>query len=76
VERDNGRATKRADSQVTPAESRVAAMLASGMNVREIAGACGVSVATVRSQLHSLFQKTGTRRQAELVCHLLREEKR
>ena len=55
----------------TPAEARVASRLASGLSVREIAADAGVSSSTVRSQLHMLFQKTGTKRQGELVRLLL-----
>lgn len=52
---------------LTPAEGRVAAKLAEGMSVREIADASGRAVNTVRSQLKSALAKTGCSRQAELV---------
>lgn len=52
---------------LTPAESRVFEMLASGLTPGQIAERSGVSPSTVKSQLLRLFAKTGTRRQAELV---------
>jgi DNA-binding CsgD family transcriptional regulator len=56
---------------LTPAEGRVAAQLAQGKSVREIALELHVTHHTVRSQLKSVFQKTGTRRQGELIHRLL-----
>ncbi|HYC45276.1 MAG TPA: helix-turn-helix transcriptional regulator [Burkholderiales bacterium] len=60
----------------TPAETRLAARLAAGDDPEEIAQQLGVKITTVRSQLASVFAKTGTRRQAQLVrllsVHLLR----
>lgn len=53
--------------EFTPAETRLALGLLSGMTLDEHAENCGVSLATVRTQLRSLFAKTQTRRQAELV---------
>ena len=58
--------------RLTPAESRVAAMLALGASVEEIAKTRRVSEATLRAHLRSIFGKTGTRRQAELVNLALR----
>lgn len=52
---------------LTPAEEAVLQRLVSGETVAEIAAAAGRSDATVRSQLHSVLVKTGTRTQAELV---------
>jgi DNA-binding CsgD family transcriptional regulator len=57
---------------LTPAESRVAESLLQGANPSEISDRNGVSLATVRSQLRSIFDKTETRRQSELVSVLLR----
>ncbi len=57
---------------LTPAESRVAESLLQGANPEEISDRYGVSLATVRSQLRSIFDKTETRRQSELVALLLR----
>lgn len=52
---------------LTPAEARVACLLAGGATVDEIAGALDVRVTTVRSHVQKLLDKTGTRRQSELV---------
>ena len=56
----------------TPSETRVAARMVCGESLLEIADATGVSVGTVRSQTKSLFAKTETNRQAELVALLTR----
>lgn len=48
-------------------EARIAAAIALGQTVEEIAAAKGVKEVTLRTQLRAVFQKTGTRRQAELV---------
>jgi DNA-binding CsgD family transcriptional regulator len=53
---------------ITPAEARVVLALARGATLREIADELGTSVATVRTQVKSSLEKTGTRRQAELVA--------
>lgn len=52
---------------LTPAEARIASALAGGDDLAAIAASLHLSVWTVRSQLKSIFAKTGTRRQAELV---------
>ena len=52
---------------VTPAQSRVAAALAAGHTVREIAAASGCAEATVRWHLKQLFARTGCAKQADLV---------
>jgi len=52
---------------ITPAEARVLAALVAGQSPKQHAGAQGVSVHTVRSQLGSLMAKMGCTRQAELV---------
>ena len=56
---------------LTKAEAKLAALLADGRDMAEAAAINGVARETVRSQLKSIFQKTGTRRQAELVRLLL-----
>lgn len=56
---------------LTPAEARVAARIAQGASVDEIAAALSVAVSTVRTHLHRVLEKTGTSRQAELVRLLL-----
>jgi len=57
---------------LTPAEARLAAALATGATLEQIAAAHRVTEATLRSQLRSIFSKTGTSRQAELVRLALR----
>ncbi|MCY4429206.1 MAG: LuxR C-terminal-related transcriptional regulator [Rhodospirillales bacterium] len=52
---------------LTPAESRVAVMLAQGSTLHEIAVATGRSSGTVRWHLKQIFSKTGIARQVELV---------
>lgn len=56
---------------LTSAEMRVAARLAAGDSPEHVARALGVSITTVRWHLASLYRKTGTGRQAELVRRLL-----
>ena len=56
---------------LTPAESRVASLLAEGLSLKEIAVEQGTKHDTVRKQLRSIFQKTSTNRQPELVRLLL-----
>ena len=58
--------------RLTPAESAVALALCEGKTPEEHAHAVGVSLPTVRAQLRSVFEKTQTRRQAEIVGLLLR----
>jgi DNA-binding CsgD family transcriptional regulator len=52
---------------LTGAESEVALALASGQSREAIAAARGVSVETLRTQVKSLYQKTGCRRETELA---------
>ena len=52
---------------LTGMESRVAVLLAEGMNVREIAVATGREESTIRSHVKHIFAKHGLSRQAELV---------
>ncbi|EYD71932.1 helix-turn-helix transcriptional regulator [Limimaricola hongkongensis] len=52
---------------LTRAETLVLRLLCEGHAIPEIAARRGVSINTVRNQMRSLFDKTGTRRQAELV---------
>ena len=55
---------------LTPAESDVAARLAIGQSVREIAAARGSAIETVRRQNKQILAKTGARHRSELV-HML-----
>jgi len=57
---------------LTPAEARLAIEMACGKSPEEIAVAANVAVGTVRKQLASVFVKTNTHRQVELVALLAR----
>lgn len=52
---------------LTPAEAKLATLLAQGATLAAAARSQGVCVATVRAHLRSIFGKTQTHRQAELV---------
>jgi DNA-binding CsgD family transcriptional regulator len=56
---------------LTPAEARVAMLLASGLSVDEIVERLGIGANTARTHLKSIFGKTETRRQGELIRLLL-----
>lgn len=56
---------------LTPTESRIASLLASGLRSDAIAERLGISPATVASHLKSIFAKTETHRQTDLVALLL-----
>ena len=56
---------------LTRAESIVAIEICSGLGVKSTAARLGVAQSTVRSQLANVFEKTGARKQAELVRILL-----
>ena len=55
---------------LSPAEARVARRLAAGSTVEEIASVNGVSSNTVRPQVRGVLEKTGCRRQTEVVALL------
>jgi DNA-binding CsgD family transcriptional regulator len=50
-----------------PSEIRVLDAVAKVQGVKPLADLLGISQATVKTHLHNLFRKTGTRRQSELV---------
>jgi len=52
---------------LTAAEARVACEIHKGTSLNAIAELLGVQASTVRTHLHHIFEKTGTRRQSELV---------
>ena len=52
---------------LTPAQARLVVHLTAGHSLRSSAKMLGVKYETVRTYLKSVFQKTGTHRQAELV---------
>lgn len=56
---------------LSPAEAKLAVILAEGESVEDAAEKLGISVHTVRTQLKSIFAKTDVRRQSELVSMLL-----
>lgn len=57
---------------LTPSEARLAIEIACGKSPEEIANATDVTVGTLRKQLASVFVKTSTHRQSELVALLTR----
>jgi DNA-binding CsgD family transcriptional regulator len=59
---------------LTAAEGRLAAALLDGMTLRGASSQFDVSINTVRTQLASLFAKTETHRQADLVRRLMTAE--
>ena len=52
---------------LTPAEAKLAILLARGLSLAEVSETQSVSQHTARAQLKSIFAKTGVSRQAELV---------
>lgn len=60
----------RALFDLSPAEARVAGLIAEGQSVDAIADSLAVTPNTVRTQLKAIFTKTGVGRQAELATLL------
>ncbi|MGH7484484.1 MAG: helix-turn-helix transcriptional regulator, partial [bacterium] len=58
---------------LTSAETALVESLAKGVTLARYARERSISVHTVRTQIKSVFQKTGTHRQAELVSLVLRQ---
>jgi DNA-binding CsgD family transcriptional regulator len=58
--------------RLSPAEARLALCIFRGETPTEIAASSGVKLATVRTQLASIFYKTRTKRQSQLVALLAR----
>jgi DNA-binding CsgD family transcriptional regulator len=56
---------------LTKAEATFAGLLTSGLSVGQICGRLRIRESTARTHLRHLYQKTDTRRQAELVSRLL-----
>jgi len=54
--------------RLTPAEARVAHHLTRGLDVDEIAVACGISLGAVRFHLKAILPKAGVRRQSAFVA--------
>lgn len=61
----------RALFQLTPAEAALAQLLAEGFSLDEAGEQLGITRNTIKSRLRSVFDKTGTQRQAALVRVLL-----
>jgi DNA-binding CsgD family transcriptional regulator len=57
---------------LSPAETRLAAVIATGLSTEQVAEELGIARATARNQLKAVFAKTGTHRQGELVALLAR----
>jgi DNA-binding CsgD family transcriptional regulator len=55
---------------LSAAEAGVASDLSSGLTLKEIAVARGISLATVRTHLGQIFRKTGTTQQGQLIALL------
>lgn len=55
---------------LTPAEAKIATRIVQGMSLEKIAEEFKIALSTVRTQLYSVFAKTGVNRQAELVSLL------
>jgi DNA-binding CsgD family transcriptional regulator len=60
---------------LTAAEARVAGGVAEGLTLDQIAERHGVTVGTIRSQVKSIFAKTGTERQSQLAALLSAQTK-
>ena len=58
--------------ELTPAEAKLAILLARGLSLAQASAAQNISQHTVRAQLKSIFAKTGVSRQAELVRLVLK----
>jgi DNA-binding CsgD family transcriptional regulator len=56
---------------LTVVEARLAAWLAQGKSINEAAAAMGITINTARAYLKRIYDKTGVRRQPELVRVLL-----
>ncbi len=52
---------------LTPAEARLCHMLADGLTLNDYCEKWTVTASTARSQLHSVFEKTATHRQCDLL---------
>jgi DNA-binding CsgD family transcriptional regulator len=64
-------ATLRAMFGLTPGEAELLLLLLEGMSVQQAAERLELAGDTVRKRLKSIFHKTGTHRQSELMRHVL-----
>lgn len=58
--------------KLTPAEYRVLAAMLDGLSPNEVAERQKLSIATVRTHIRRVLEKTGTSRQADLMCEIAR----
>lgn len=56
---------------LTPIEGRVSRLLAEGLSPKEVASRLGIQYDTVRKHLQSIYRKTATNRQSELMKLML-----
>lgn len=56
---------------LTPAQARIASLLAIGLTLEEAADRTGVTVHTARVHLKQAFERTSTSRQSDLVRSVL-----
>ena len=57
--------------ELTPAEAKLTRLLAQGCTLQDAGAQLGLRRETARSRLKTIFEKTGTHRQAELVLRVL-----
>lgn len=57
--------------RLTEAEADLVALLCDGHSMESAAAARSVTIQTARGQLKSIFSKTGTKRQGDLIAHAL-----
>ncbi|GEM_PF-1385483 len=53
--------------RLTPSELQLVVQLSEGARPAQVAERCGISINTVRTHLRNIFDKTGVRRQSELI---------
>jgi DNA-binding CsgD family transcriptional regulator len=58
--------------KLTPRECEIAAALMTGLSPKEISALLGINFETVRTYLRSIYGKTGTNRQSQLVSFIAR----
>ena len=63
-------ATTRPAVRLTPREREIAAAAVEGLQNKEIASRCGISTGTVKIHMHSIYQKLGIERRAQLPSAL------
>lgn len=56
---------------LTPAEAKLLSSLIEGRSIAEHAAVAGITVHTARTHLKHIFHKTGSRRQSDMVRHVL-----